>query len=75
MRYFYYVLGDRLWGRWGFYDAFCLEKGWFASSYIAIDQGPIVGMIENGRTGLLWRLFMSRPEILQGLAVLGFTRI
>lgn len=74
MRYFYYVLGDRLWGRWGFYDAFCLEKNWFASSYIAIDQGPIIGMIENGRTGLLWRLFMSRPEINDGLLKLGFTR-
>ena len=74
MRYFYYVLGDRLWSNWGFRDAFCLDKGWFANSYIAIDQGPIMVMLENGRTGLLWDLFMSRREITVGLDKLGFTR-
>ena len=74
MRHFYYVLGDRLWGEYGFHDAFCLDKPWFADSYIAIDQGPIVVMIENARSGLLWRLFMSREDILNGLATLGFTR-
>ena len=71
LRYFYYTLGDRLWGEYGFKDAFNLPARWFASSYIAIDQGPIIVMIENYRTGLIWQLFMSCPEIQQGLNVLG----
>lgn len=73
LEYFYYVLGDRLWGEYGFYDAFCLDRGWFASSCLAIDQGPIVVMIENYRTGLLWDLFMCHPDVVSGLAALGFS--
>ncbi|MDX1409457.1 MAG: glucoamylase family protein, partial [Saprospiraceae bacterium] len=65
-------LGDRLWGEYGFYDAFHPEENWVAGSYLAIDQGPIVCMIENYRTGLLWDLFMSAPEIQQGLDKLQF---
>lgn len=72
IRHFYYVLGDRLWGDYGFRDAFCLDKMWFADSYIAIDQGPIVVMIENGRSGLLWNCFMKHPDVAKGLASLGF---
>lgn len=72
MRYFYYTLGDRLWGEYGFYDAFNLTEGWVANSYLAIDQGPIVVMIENYRTGLLWDYFMSAPEIASGLQKLEF---
>ena len=70
LRYFYYTLGDNLWGEYGFYDAFNLPSHWFARSYIAIDQGPIIVMIENYRSGLPWRLFMSCPEIHQGLNAL-----
>lgn len=73
IHHFYYMLGDRLWGPYGFYDAFSANDGWWATSYIAIDQGPIVCMIENHRTGLLWDLFMSSPEIQEGLNTLGFT--
>jgi hypothetical protein len=72
IRHFYYLLGDRLWGEYGFYDAFSVTDGWWANSYLAIDQGPIVCMIENYRTGLLWDLFMSAPEVQQGLDKLGF---
>jgi hypothetical protein len=72
LRHFYHVLGDRIWGDYGFVDAFSETAGWYASSYLAIDQGPIVVMIENARTGLLWRLFMSCPEVLVGLRRLGF---
>ncbi|GAH93938.1 unnamed protein product, partial [marine sediment metagenome] len=43
----------------GFYDAFSVKEGWWADSNIAIYQSPIVVMIENYRTGLLWDLFMS----------------
>ena len=73
IRQFYYVYGDRLWGTYGFKDAFCLDKAWFAPSYLAIDQGPIVVMVENYRTGLLWQLFMQDPDVRSGLAALGFS--
>lgn len=63
--------GD-LWGRYGFIDAFNETRGWRANTYLAIDQGPIVVMIENYRTGLLWKLFMAVPEVRAGLAKLGF---
>jgi hypothetical protein len=72
LKYFYYTLGDRLWGTYGFYDAYNLTEGWIANSYLAIDQGPIIIMIENYRTGLLWDLFMSAPEIQAGLTKLEF---
>jgi hypothetical protein len=73
IRFFYYTLGDRLWGEYGFYDAFNLTEGWTADSYLAIDQGPIVIMIENYRTGLIWDLLMSSPEVQAGLTKLSFT--
>ena len=68
----YYFLGDRLWGAYGFYDAFDVTGGWWANSTLAVDQGPIICMIENYRTGLLWNLFMSAPEVQNGLTKLGF---
>ena len=73
IRYFYYILGDRLVGEYGFKDSFNLSRRWFAPSYIAIDQGPIILMIENYRTGLLWDLFMKNEEVLAGLDKLGFS--
>ena len=72
LKFFYYKLGDKLWGQYGFYDAFKLQDAWFANSYLAIDQGPIIVMIENYRTGLLWNLFMSCPEVKAGMQSLGF---
>lgn len=74
LRFFYYKLGDKLWSEYGFIDSFNLTRGWFDSGmHIAIDQGPIVVMIENHRTGLPWRLFMSDPDATNGLRKLGFT--
>lgn len=72
LKHFYRNLGGRLWGYYGFYDAFNLHEDWFADSYLAIDQGPIIGMIENHRTGLLWNLFMANPEIQPALDAIGF---
>lgn len=72
LKHFYRNLGDRLWGPMGFYDAFNLGQNWFASSYLAIDQGPIICMIENHRSGLLWELFMANPEIQPALDAIGF---
>jgi hypothetical protein len=73
LKFFYYTMGDRLWGEYGFYDAFNITEGWVANSFLAIDQGPIIIMIENHRTGLLWNLFMSAPEVQSGLTKLGFS--
>jgi hypothetical protein len=72
MRHFYENLGEKLWGKYGFYDAFSEEKNWWLPHYLAIDQGPIVVMMENHRSGLLWELFMSCPEVQAGLDKLGF---
>jgi len=65
---------ERIWRKdgYGFVDAFNADKGWYAKTYLAIDEGPIVGMIENARTQLLWNLFMSCDEVKQGLKTLGF---
>lgn len=72
IRYLYENLGDKLWGKYGFYDAYSETDNWFPQRYLAIDQGPIVIMIENYRSQLLWKLFMRAPEIQQGLKRLGF---
>ena len=62
---------EQLWKKYGFIDAFSLEHDWYSDGFLAIDQGPIIIMIENHRTGLLWRHFMSAPEIQKGLKALG----
>ena len=72
LRHFYYDMGDKLWGDYGFIDAFSESHNWYAKSYLAIDEGPIVVMIENYRSGLLWNLFMSCPEVQHGLKKLDF---
>lgn len=69
----FYGRGESIWGKYGFYDAFSPASGWTLPRYLAIDQCTIAPMIENYRTGLLWRLFMSCPEVQQGLAKLGMT--
>ena len=72
LKNFYRTYGQDLWGEYGFYDAFNLKQNWFASSYLAIDQGPIIDMIENFRSGLLWDRFMRNPEIAPALDAIGF---
>lgn len=73
MRHFYEDLGDKLMGPYGFYDAFSEEYNWWPKKYLAIDQGPVVVMIENYRSGLLWNLFMKNKEVQEGLTKLGFS--
>jgi hypothetical protein len=73
LKFFYYVLGDKIWKDYGFVDAFSLNNLWFANSFLAIDQGPIIVMIENYRSGQVWDLFTSCPEVKAGLTKLGFT--
>ncbi len=72
-KYFYRNKGKKIWGPMGFYDAFNMGRGWYADSYLAIDQGPIIGMVENYRSQLLWNKFMANPEITPALDAIGFT--
>lgn len=72
LRHFYEDLHDDLWGKYGFYDAFSEEHDWVSEGYLAIDQGPIVAMIENYRTNLLWNLFMADGDVQKGLDKLSF---
>ena len=72
LKHFYRELGDKTWGWMGFYDAFNQQRNWYADSYLAIDQGPIILMIENHRSQLLWNLFMANPEIQPMLDAIGF---
>jgi exo beta-1,2-glucooligosaccharide sophorohydrolase (non-reducing end) len=72
LKHFYRDLGDRLWGVYGPRDAFNLDQNWFAPIYMGLNQAPIVVMVENFRTGLIWKLFMSNPEIRPMLDRIGF---
>jgi len=72
LKHFYFDLSDKIWGKYGFYDAFSEEADWYPQQYLAIDQGPEIVMIENYRSGLLWKLFMSCPEVKEGLKKLDF---
>lgn len=69
---FYNTYGEDLWGSYGFKDAFNPGLNWTAGSFLAIDQGPIIIMVENSRTALLWNLFMANPEIQPMLDAIGF---
>jgi hypothetical protein len=72
--------GDRIYGQYGFKDAFNLSypdeagagKGWFDDHYLAIDQGPILLMIENYRTGFVWELLKKSAYVTAGLRRAGF---
>jgi hypothetical protein len=72
LRHFYRNIGEKLWGDFGFSDAFNQDQNWFANSWLAIDQGPIVVMMENQRSGLFWHLFMQNSEIQPALDAIGF---
>jgi hypothetical protein len=70
---YWYQRKTLLWGTYGFYDGYSAAARGYPRRYLAIDQLTIAPMIENYRTGLLWRLFMSCPEIQEGLKVLNMT--
>ncbi len=73
LKYLYRNLGKKIWGSMGFYDAFNQKRNWYTTSYLAIDQGPIIDMIENYRSQLLWNNFMANTEIQLALDEIGFT--
>ncbi|HEX5284607.1 MAG TPA: glucoamylase family protein [Bryocella sp.] len=63
LKHFYRDLGPALWDVYGFRNAFNQSEDWYATGELALNQGPQAVMIENGRTGLVWRSFMSNPEM------------
>lgn len=71
LRYFYEELGHRLWDIYGFRDAYDPGEDWVAPIYMGLNQAPIVVMIENYRSGLLWKLFMANPEIRSAVEQIG----
>ncbi len=72
LKHFYRDLGEKLWGTYGFRDGFNLSEDWFEDVYMGLNQAPIVVMIENHRSGLIWKLFMSNAEIKPALDRIGF---
>ena len=62
-KYFYRDLGDRLWGIYGPIDAYSLDEDWWSPIYMGLNQAPITVMVENYRSGLVWKLFHANPEI------------
>jgi hypothetical protein len=72
LKHFYRDLGAKVWGIYGFHDGFNESQNWFEEIYMALNQGPITVMIENHRSGLVWRNFMANPEIRPALAAIGF---
>jgi hypothetical protein len=72
LKFLYEPKRDSLIGKYGPYDAFSFEHDWYLPRYLAIDQGPIPVMIENHRSGLIWKIFMKNKEIEKGLSKLGF---
>ena len=72
LKHFYRDHGSKLWGIYGFRDGFNLTQNWFEDVYMALNQAPIVVMLENYRTGLIWKLFMANPEIKPMLEKVGF---
>ena len=63
LKTYYRQYGPWLWGEYGFRDAFNLDDSWVNDLWMGLNQAPMVVMIENYRTGLLWKLFMSNSEI------------
>ncbi len=74
LKHFYRDLGAKTWGEYGFHDGFNETEDWNENIYMALNQAPIVVMIENYRSGLIWKYFMSNPEIQPALDAIGFKK-
>jgi exo beta-1,2-glucooligosaccharide sophorohydrolase (non-reducing end) len=72
LRHYYRDLGPLLWGAYGFSDSFNVTEDWYDETYRGLNQAQAVVMIENFRSGLLWRLFMRNAEIAPALRKIGF---
>ena len=75
LHYYYDTLGPALWSTYGFLDSFNMTQFYWATDYIGIDEGPIILMIENYRTGAVWERFMQNSDVQQGLQQAGFVPV
>jgi hypothetical protein len=64
--------GGLIWGKYGFVSGFNVDQNWYSDQYVGIDQGIIVLMLENYKSGLIWDLFMSHPAIAAAMDKIGF---
>jgi len=62
-KHYYRDLGGELWGLYGLRDAYNPQRDWVSLIYMGLNQAPIAVMVENYRSGLVWKSFMSNPEI------------
>jgi hypothetical protein len=74
LKHYYRDMGPKVWGIYGFHDGFNETQNWFEEVYMALNQAPITVMIENYRTGLVWKNFMANPEIRPALDAIGFEK-
>ncbi len=72
LRYMNETYGHGIWGEYGFKNAFNPGIGWFSPTYISIDQGVILTMIENHRSGIVWNLFMQNDCAKKAILKAGF---
>jgi len=72
LKHFYRDLGAKTWGIYGFDDGFNQSQNWFDHVWMGLNQAVISVMIENYRSGLIWRNFMANPEIQPALDAIGF---
>ena len=72
LKHFYRDLGHEVWSIYGFRDAFNLQQNWYSGITMGLNQAPMVVMIENHRTSLVWKNFMANPEIPAALKSIGF---
>ncbi len=73
LKHFYRKLGAKVWGVYGFHDGFNESENWFDEVYMGLNQAQIVVMIENHRTGLVWKNFMANPEVEPMLKAIEFS--
>ena len=74
IRHFYRDLGAQVWDIYGFRDAFNLQRNWYSGITMGLNQAPMAVMIENDRTGLVWKSFMANPEVASMIRKIGFTK-
>ena len=72
LKHFYRTLGDKTWGIYGFHDGFNQTQHWFEPVWMGLNQAVITVMIENYRSGTIWKHFMANPEIQPALKAIGF---
>ena len=72
LKHFYRDLGAQVWSIYGFRDAFNLQQNWYSGITMGLNQAPMVVMIENYRSGLVWKNFMANPEVRPALERIGF---